>query len=218
MTFQLAKTVCGNFAAGGCEAWTTAFRRMFCKRRETFFGSGRRRLDMFAPTRIVPTRMQPNSPTRALKTFGRASRINSRGFTMMELLVVLAILALLATLTITSVGSSLGNAQTATAKLFVNTTLKNPLFQYRVSMSDYPSTADGLKVLIDKPAAKAESWQGPYLDGKLPADPWGEPYQYRYPGVKNKTGYDVWSKGADKIDGTADDIGNWDTEVAPAAK
>ena len=46
-------------------------------------------------------------------------------------------------------------------------------------------------------------------DNKIPTDPWGEPYQYRYPGVKNKDRYDLWSKGPDKTDGTDDDIGNW---------
>ncbi|HSY53814.1 MAG TPA: type II secretion system protein GspG [Opitutaceae bacterium] len=43
----------------------------------------------------------------------------------------------------------------------------------------------------------------------MPLDPWGEPYQYAYPGVHNKSSYDIWSKGPDKQSGTADDIGNW---------
>ena len=52
----------------------------------------------------------------------------------------------------------------------------------------------------------------PYADtpgGKAPLDPWGEPYQYRSPGTHNKTGYDLFSKGPDKTEGTEDDIGNW---------
>jgi general secretion pathway protein G len=54
-------------------------------------------------------------------------------------------------------------------------------------------------------------------DGGIPLDPWRQPYQYRFPGVKNKTGYDLWSKGPDEQDGTADDIGNW-AASAEAAK
>ena len=72
------------------------------------------------------------------------------------------------------------------------------------------STTEGLQALITAPASKTESWRGPYFrDPKIPIDPWGEPYVYKYPGVKNPKGYDIYSKGPDKADGTADDIGNW---------
>ena len=66
--------------------------------------------------------------------------------------------------------------------------------------------------VITAPTNKPERWNGPYLDapgGKVPLDPYGEPYQYRCPGEKNKNGYDLWSKGVDRTDGTPDDIGNW---------
>ena len=137
----------------------------------------------------------------------------------MELLVVIGILALLATLAITNVGSIFGQSQESVAKLFVNDSLTNSLFQYRMHMSDYPSTAEGLAALVNPPSSKADRWHGPYLkdNTKVPIlDPWGEPYQYRYPGVKNPRSYDLWSKGPDKTDGTADDIGNWDPAAAPA--
>ena len=78
------------------------------------------------------------------------------------------------------------------------------------SPGDYPSTAEGLQALIAAPASKAEQWHGPYFsDSKIPLDPWGEPYVYHYPGVHNPKSYDIYSKGPDKQDGTADDIGNW---------
>ena len=54
--------------------------------------------------------------------------------------------------------------------------------------------------------------EGPYAEvsgNKIPLDPWGEPYQYRFPGVKNKGSFDLFSKGPDKLEGTEDDIGNW---------
>ena len=61
-------------------------------------------------------------------------------------------------------------------------------------------------------------WSGPYTsDGKLPKDNWGEPYQYAFPGTRNKDSYDIWSKGPDKQSGTADDIGNWEI-ASPAEK
>jgi general secretion pathway protein G len=136
---------------------------------------------------------------------------------MMELLVVLAILGLLAGLAITNVQGIFGGAQQNTAQLFVKETMKTSLFTYRMTMGDYPSTADGLQALLTPPGNKAASWKGPYVEGgKIPVDPWGEPYQYASPGTKNKNGYDIWSKGPDKQSGTADDIGNWDD--APAAE
>ena len=138
-------------------------------------------------------------------------RAATRGFTMMELLVVLAILGLLAGLAISNVTGIFGGAQASTAQLFVKESMKTSLFTYRMTMGDYPSTADGLQALITAPGSKADRWRGPYIEGgKIPLDPWGEPYQYASPGSKNKGGYDLWSKGPDKQSGTADDIGNWD--------
>ena len=140
------------------------------------------------------------------------------GFTLMEILVVLAIIGLLAGLAISNIDSIFGNAKLTTAQLFVKTSLKNSLGQYRFQMNDYPSTAEGLQALITAPSTKADRWHGPYIEGgKVPLDPWDEPYQYRYPGTKNKGSYDLYSKGTDKIDGNEDDIGNWDPPAAPAA-
>ncbi|MDX2186551.1 MAG: type II secretion system major pseudopilin GspG [Opitutaceae bacterium] len=136
-----------------------------------------------------------------------------RGFTLLEILIVLAILGLLVGVLMTSINSGFFAAKEGVARLFVSTTVKVPLQVYSLHMGNYPSTEEGLKALVNAPAAKAERWKGPYLDdGKLPIDPWGETYLYRSPGVRNKTTYDIWSKGPDRQDGTADDIGNWSTE------
>jgi general secretion pathway protein G len=133
-----------------------------------------------------------------------------RGFTLIEILVVLAIVALLAGLTMSKVGNLFSGSQVDVAKIFVTQSLKAPLFAFRAQTGDYPSTEEGLQALFVAPANKADRWRGPYADGKYPIlDPWGEPYQYRYPGVHNKNDYDLWSKGPDKADGTDDDVGNW---------
>ena len=136
---------------------------------------------------------------------------------MMELLVVLAILGLLAGLAISNVSGIFGGAQDSTAKIFVKESMKAPLFTYSLHMGGFPSTAEGLQALITAPGDKADRWHGPYItENKVPLDPWGEPYQYASPGTRNKTSYDLWSKGPDKTSGTADDIGNWDSSPTDA--
>ncbi len=133
-----------------------------------------------------------------------------RGFTLVEILVVITIIGLLAGLTIAKFGNLFGGAQVDIARLFVTQGMKTPLVTYRLQMGSYPSTDEGLQALLAAPPGKADRWRGPYVEGnKIPPDPWGEPYQYKCPGVHNKDGYDLWSKGPDKTDGTDDDIGNW---------
>jgi general secretion pathway protein G len=129
---------------------------------------------------------------------------------MLELLVVLAILALLAGLAIVNIMNVEKNARIAATDIMVRQTFKSPLFTYRMAMSDFPSTTDGLQALVVRPAGNASRWSGPYLEGgKVPLDPWGQPYHYQSPGAHNKESYDLWSSGPDKQSGTEDDIGNW---------
>jgi general secretion pathway protein G len=150
------------------------------------------------------------SPSPLLRPSARRLRA-SRGFTLLEILIVLAIIGLLVGLGVKHADKILGGSQVA--EIFVGTTMKTPLVQYRIHMGDYPSTAEGLEALVTAPSGKAERWKGPYTEakgGKLPTDPWGEAYQYRYPGTRNKAtgGYDLFSKGPDKVEGTEDDIYN----------
>lgn len=150
------------------------------------------------------------------RRWDRTASTLRRGFTMMEILVVLAILGLLFGLAVSNFDQIFGDARVNSTRLFVKESLTNPLFSYNVAMGGYPSTAEGLQALIQPPANKADRWAGPYLEpAKVPVDPWGEPYQYEYPGKRNKGKYDLWSKGPDKTTGTADDIGNWDAVAAP---
>jgi general secretion pathway protein G len=153
---------------------------------------------------------QPSSCSRS-----RFSASARRAFTLLEILVVLAIIGLLAGLAISNVDKIFGGAQVTTASLFVKESMKTSLTTYRIHLGDYPSSAEGILALVAAPANKADRWRGPYIEGgKVPLDPWGEPYQYRYPGTKNKGSYDLYSKGPDKADGTEDDIGNWDSTAA----
>ena len=103
-------------------------------------------------------------------------------------------------------------AKLEVAKMYVNSGLPVPLEVYSMNVGSYPSSAEGLQALVTAPVGKAARWRGPYIPSdknEFLIDPWGNPYQYRYPGIHNKNSYDIWSKGPDGKDGTADDIGNW---------
>lgn len=148
-----------------------------------------------------------------LSSFGSRSslaRAGRRGFTLLEIIVVLAIIGLLVGVLVVNVGGDLSRGQEDTTRIFVQQTMRLPLTKYRVDMGTFPSTAEGLQALIAPPANRADRWRGPYTsDGKIPLDPWGEPYQYRSPGTRNKADYDLFSKGPDRTADTDDDIGNW---------
>jgi general secretion pathway protein G len=135
-----------------------------------------------------------------------------RAFTLVEILVVLAIIGMLIGVLVKNTDKIFGSSQTSVARIFVTETVKLGLTQYRIDTGSLPTTAEGLSALVAAPSAKADRWKGPYLEvpgGNQPTDPWGEPYQYRFPGTKNKNGADIFSKGPDKAADTEDDVGNW---------
>ena len=149
--------------------------------------------------------------TRIVQTNNALFRAENsrRGFTIIEILVVLMVIGMLATLAIKNFDKILGVSSETIAKMYVTESIKTPLMSYRVQMGTYPSTQEGLQALISPPANRADRWRGPYIEnGKLPVDPWGNPYQYRFPGTKNTSGYDVYSWGPDGKE-SDDDIGNW---------
>ena len=136
-----------------------------------------------------------------------------KGFTLIELLVVLVILGLLAALIGPRILGRVGGAKQKIARSQI-AMLEAALDQYRLDMGRYPSTEEGLRALIEPPEDEEQrrKWQGPYLKkAKLPKDPWGHDYQYRYPGEHGE--YDLWSYGADgQPGGTGEnaDITNWE--------
>lgn len=140
-------------------------------------------------------------------------RQKRRGFTLIELLVVLVILGLLAALIGPRILGRVGGAKQKIARSQI-AMLEAALDQYRLDMGRYPSTEEGLRALIEPPQDEEQrrKWQGPYLKkAKIPKDPWGHDYQYRYPGEHGE--YDLWSYGADgQPGGTGEnaDITNWE--------
>jgi general secretion pathway protein G len=134
------------------------------------------------------------------------------GFSLIEILIAVAIIAMIVAATIGGLEGIFGSNQEKIAKIFVAQTLKTALVPYRLDVGNYPSNEEGLNALVKAPAGKENKWKGPYLEAReVPADPWGNPYKYRFPGTKNVNGargYDVWSLGPDGVE-SADDIGNW---------
>lgn len=136
-------------------------------------------------------------------------RAVQRGFTLIELMVVLVIIGVLAALIVPNVLDRTDDARVTAARTDVNN-LMQALKLYRLDNQRYPTNEQGLAALVAKPAASPvpPNWRR-YLD-KLPNDPWGRPYQYLNPGVNGEI--DVLSLGADGQtggEGTDADVGSW---------
>jgi len=132
----------------------------------------------------------------------------ARGFTLLELLVVLVILGLLVGYVAPRYFAQVGKSEEKTARAQI-VSLEKALDQYRIDTGRYPTTEQGLAALNTKPSDEAR-WNGPYLRKAVPLDPWGKPYQYRHPGERGEM--DLFSFGRDRQPGGAGDgadIGNW---------
>ncbi len=137
-----------------------------------------------------------------------ASAYHSKGFTLLELLVVMVILGLLAGYVAPKYFGQVGKSEVKVARAQIDA-FDKALDQYRLDIGHYPSTAQGMSALSSKPANEAK-WDGPYLKKAVPPDPWGNAYQYRQPGEHGE--YDLFSYGKDGQlggSGEAADITNW---------
>jgi general secretion pathway protein G len=127
--------------------------------------------------------------------------VDKKGFTLIELMIVVIIIAALAAM----VTPSLINRSEEAKERIVRgdlSSLDTALKLYRLDTGAYPTSAQGLDILL-LPTGK-----GPYLE-KKPIDPWGGAYRYKCPGAQRVTSFDVFSVGRDGKEGTEDDIGNW---------
>lgn len=143
------------------------------------------------------------------KAHGPGHRASEAGFTLIELLVVMVILVLLASLVAPRVIGYLGSSRTKSAKVQIES-LSTSLELYKLDTGRYPDAREGLNALVQRPG-DLPSWNGPYLKkDKVPLDPWGQPYIYRYPGQHGP--FDILTLGADKKEGGQgedQDVASW---------
>ncbi len=138
---------------------------------------------------------------------------STRGFTLIELMVVMVILVLLAGVAVVVVTKRIEDGKRAKAIADISA-FENALEQYKIDCGDYPTTEQGLAALRERPS-EVTTWNGPYLQKAVPTDPWGNPYNYESPGTHNTDGVDIWSYGKDGKEGGEGndaDLKNWQEE------
>lgn len=129
-----------------------------------------------------------------------------RGFTLIEVMVVVVILGILAAIVVPRIMDRPDEARITKARQDIRA-LESALNLYRLDNYTYPTTDQGLEALTQKPVPEPPRWkEGGYVD-RLPMDPWQRPYQYLSPGSRGAI--DIYSMGPDGQPGTDDDIGNW---------
>lgn len=146
------------------------------------------------------------APTR------RRARAARRGFSLIELLLVLVILAVLTAIVVPKFAGRSEQARVTAAQTDIRS-FETALGEFEVDVGRYPTEAEGLDALVEEPS-DVKNWKaGGYLNrNAIPKDPWGNPYVYVNPGRENTEGYDVYSAGPNGQEGDDDDIGNWITE------
>lgn len=135
---------------------------------------------------------------------------NERGFTLIELMLVVIIITTLAAIVFPRFVGRAKEAKIAAARAAINNNLAVALDLYEMDNSFYPATEQGLNALRDEPSSSPvpQNWKGPYIKRKS-VDPWGNSYVYVCPGIQNED-YDLYSYGPDGVEGGGDDITNWE--------
>ncbi|MBU1863608.1 MAG: type II secretion system major pseudopilin GspG [Candidatus Omnitrophica bacterium] len=136
------------------------------------------------------------------------TRRSLSGFTLIEILLVVLIIGILAGLVIPNMVGRGEEARREGAMADIHGGIGAALDLYELDTGTYPAR---LEDLITDPGS-VKNWRGPYVKRRLPKDPWGNEYSYKYPGINNTASYDLSSRGSDGQEGTADDISNWDTD------
>ena len=134
---------------------------------------------------------------------------NNRGFTLIELMMVVIIIGILAAIVVPRFTGQVEKARMAATKTAIRN-IGMALDRYEMENGAFPTTEQGLKALMEKPTSSPvpRDWSGPYFKEE-PKDPWQQSYQYCRPSQHGNPDYDLWSWGSDGRDGTADDISNW---------
>ncbi len=128
--------------------------------------------------------------------------ISCRGFTLLELLVVILIIGLLTGIVAPRLIGQISKSETTAARAQIDA-IDKALQAYRIDTGRYPNASQGLNALVVAPGDEPR-WRGPYLRGAVPADPWGSAYQYRMPGAGGKE-FDLISLGRDRSAGGSGD-------------
>ncbi len=138
----------------------------------------------------------------------KRNRCRERGFTLIEIMIVVIIIGLLAGLVGPRLFGKLTQAKQKSAKAQIEL-FGTALDAFRLDVGRYPTTEEGLKALREKPSG-LDAWKGPYLPKEIPLDPWGKPYIYKSPGEHGE--YDLFSYGLDGVEGGEgenEDVVSW---------
>lgn len=175
----------------------------------TFFIAASIAIMRFSNDNLFPLRIMKRKNRNSVEK--RLSRQNRNAFTLIEIMVVLFILVAISAAAVGVYQGRLERSRRDTTLVYVRS-LAQFLDAYQLDVGRFPTTEQGLNALIECPSDLPDpsKWAGPYIrENAQTLDPWQNPYQYVSPGTHSRDGYDVWSFGSDRIDGTDDDIGNW---------
>jgi len=136
-----------------------------------------------------------------------------RGFTFLEIMLVVLIIGILFSIVGPQLMRKSGKARVQATKAQMGN-IETALSMYEMEVGNFPTTAQGLKALFERPSDVSEDlWDGPYLKSKAGLkDAWKRALTYTCPGEHNKDSFDLYSKGQDDKEGTEDDITNWEEE------
>lgn len=155
---------------------------------------------------MIATFAHPIPVKKAMRA--RFSKRKCSGFTLIEIMLVVMIIIVLMGSAIFYLANNLDIAKEQRVRGDLSS-ISTQLKLYETLNLNLPTNEQGLKALVERPTTQPIPPRWKQLFEKVPVDPWGTPYQYRFPGRKNPKSFDIYSLGPDRVE-SADDIGNWD--------